>query len=220
MTPVSAPPLARPTIADLLARLGDVPAWRVLLDPPPGRATVADALALDAQEDRLCELVDGTLVEKGMGYRESLLAGALIALLRAFVVPRRLGLVTGEAGMIRLFPGLVRIPDVAFTSWNRLPGRRVPDAPVPDLVPDLVVEVLSESNTTAEMNRKRDEYFRAGVRLLWEVDPEGRTVSAYTAPDQSVTLDHTQTLDGGDVLPGFTLRLCDLFGELDEQAGP
>ena len=62
-----------------------------------------------------------------MGLRESLLAGVLLALLRAFVIPRNLGLVTGADGMLRLFPGLVRAPDVAFISWDHIPGGRVPE---------------------------------------------------------------------------------------------
>ncbi len=158
------------------------------------------------------------LVEKPMSYRESMLAFALGAFLRVFVLPRNLGIVTGEAGMMQLFPGLVRIPDVAFASWDRFPDRRVPTEPVPLLVPDLAAEILSGSNTKAEMQRKVQEYFTAGVRLVWLVDPETRTVAVYTAPDQPPNLlTDRQTLDGGAVLPGFTLPLSDLFGELDRQ---
>jgi Uma2 family endonuclease len=152
-----------------------------------------------------------------MGFRESLLAGALIEVLRDFVKPRRLGVVTGEAGMVRLASGLVRIPDVAFVSWERLPGRRIPREPIPNLSPDLIVEVLSVSNTSEEMARKRQEYFAAGVRLVWIVDPEARTLAVYTEPAQSTVLQEDQTLEGGLVLPGFTLPLRALFAELDIQ---
>ena len=85
------------------------------------------------------------------------------------------------------------------------------------LAPDLAVEVLSESNTPAEMARKRQEYFTAGVRLVWFVDPDARTEEVYTAPDQSTVVNEEGTLDGGAVLPGFTLPLRDLFPELDLQ---
>jgi Uma2 family endonuclease len=221
MTPTLAPPAAAArTVADLLECLGNVPAERVRLQPPPGRATEADVLAVDAHEDRLCELVDGTLVEKAVGIREAILALALAGYLRAFIVPRNLGLVAGPDGAIRLFAGSVRIPDVAFISWDRCPGRRVPTAPIPQIAPDLVVEVLSESNTLAEMARKRGEYFGAGVRLVWEIDPEARTATVYTAADLSTVLDQTQALDGGAVLPGFTLPLADLFAELDRHGNP
>jgi Putative restriction endonuclease len=119
------------TLADLLEQLGGIVPERVRFRPPPGTATEKDVLEVEAHEDRLCELVDGVLVEKAMGWRESLLASFLITILSNFVRPRNLGLVTDEAGMVRLASGLVRIPDVAFVSWDRLPNRRVPSDPNP-----------------------------------------------------------------------------------------
>lgn len=216
------PPQSLRTILDLLHDLGDVPPERVLLRPAPGTATLPDVVAVRNRDRRLCELVDGTLVEKGMGYRESLLAIAIAGALRAFVNPRGLGLVSGESGMMELFANLVRIPDVAFVSWQRIPGARVPDEPVPSLAPDLAVEVLSRSNTPGEMARKRREYFAAGVRLVWEVDPDSRSVAVYTAPETFVTLGSTDALEGGAVLPGLVIPLRELFAELDRQppAGP
>ena len=204
------------TLADLLDRLGNVPLKRILFRPYPGTATEADVLAvMHGPRERLCELVDGVLVEKAMGYRESQLAGFLLGLLNVFVIPRNLGLVTGADGTVRLMAGLLRIPDVAFTSWDRIPGRRRPTAPIPTLVPDLAVEVLSTSNTPGEMARKRLDYFTAGVRLVWEINPDARTVSVYTSVDTTRVLTVADTLDGGAVLPGFTLPLRDLFAELD-----
>jgi Uma2 family endonuclease len=207
------------TVADLLERLGDIPPERVWVRPAPGTATEVDVLAAGDHLDRLCELVDGTLVEKAMGLRESLLAVAIASLLRAFIDPRNLGIVTGSDGTMRLFPGLVRMPDVAFSSWDRFPDRKVPKVPIPDLAPDLAVEVLSESNTPKEMARKRQEYFAAGTRLVWEVDPKARQVSVFTAPEARTVFREGQALDGGDVLPGFALPLADLFAELDRHAG-
>ncbi|HKM52429.1 MAG TPA: Uma2 family endonuclease [Isosphaeraceae bacterium] len=216
---VVSPPDLR-TLADLLVQLGDISPARVLLRPRPGDATEEDLLELLKQKRGLYELVDGVLVEKGMGIRESLLAVALAGVLRAFVLPRNLGIVCGADGMLRLFPGLVRGPDVAFISWGRIPTRRVPTEPVPELAPDLAVEVLSDCNTPREMARKRREYFDAGVTLVWQVDPNARTVAVYTAPEQATVLNEAQTLDGGTVLPGFTLLLRDLFGELDRHGTP
>ena len=200
------------SVADLLRSLGDVPAERVRFSPVPGSGTVDDLLK---PGNRGCELVDGVLVEKPVGVRESLLAMWLGKLLLDFVVPRNLGMVTGEQGLLELSPGVVRGPDVAFISWDRTADRHPPEAPIPQLVADLAVEVLSPSNTPAEMARKRDEYFRAGVRLVWEVDPRARMVRAYTAADRFEDFAAGQTLTGGDVLPGFTLPLADLFGQLD-----
>ncbi len=214
MAAVFAPPIE--TLADLLNQLGDVNPARVRFHPAPGMATEQDVLDVQTREGRLCELVEQTLVEKAMGFRESWLASLLIQALLNFVQPRQLGLVTGEAGMIRLASGLVRIPDVAYIAWERLPNRRLPVEPVPGLVPNLVVEVLSRGNTASEMARKRREYFAAGVQLMWLISPENRTVEVYTAADQSTLLDEHQTLDGGVVLPGFTLSLHELFTNFDQ----
>jgi Uma2 family endonuclease len=206
-----------PTLDDVVERLGGIPLSRILVDPALGTASEADLKDAARRYDRLYELVDGVLVEKAMGYRESLLAGVLIQLLRNFVVPRNLGLVSAPDGTVRLFAGLVRIPDVSFASWDRFPDRKIPKEAIPSLTPDLVIEVLSETNTRAEMERKRGEYFRSGVRLIWVVDPEARVVSAYTPDGRCEILDASQTLSGGDVLPGFTLKLDELFSELDRQ---
>jgi len=211
--PLSAPPS---TLADLVARLGDVPLERIWLSPLPGTATEQDVLDADDHLDRLCELVDGVLVEKAMGYREAMLAIEIGRLLGNFVKPRRLGLVAGADGMMRLTRGLVRIPDVSFVAWDRLPGGKVPREPIPDLYPTLAVEVVSESNKPRELARKRREYFAAGTRLLWQIDPATRTAEVFTGPDQSVKLDETGTVDGGDVLPRFKLSLRELFAELDQ----
>ena len=183
---------------------------------PRERPPRQDLIAAYNSKTHLCELADGVLVEKAMGLRESLLAAALIGFLRAFVVPRKLGLVTGEGGTIRIAPGLVRVPDVAFISWSRIPGGRVPEEPVPQLAPDLVIEVLSEGNTKAEMERKRSEYFAAGVEVVWEVDPEERTVTVYqNGNDQPMVFDQTRTIECAGSLAGFQLVLADLFAELD-----
>ena len=210
------PAIAKPpSLDDLVERLGGIPLSRILIDPAPGTATEADVLEAARRYNRRFELIDGVLVEKGMGFSESLLAGVLIHMLRNFVIPRNLGVVSGADGCVRLFPNLIRIPDVAFASWDHFPDRKVPTAPIPSLAPDLVIEVLSESNTGPEMARKRGEYFAAGVRLIWEFDPDARAVAVYT-PDGSVKrLDVSQVVDGGDVLPGFVLAISDVFSELD-----
>jgi Uma2 family endonuclease len=203
------------TLADLLERLGGVPLDRIRFRPSPGSGTVQDVIDVKQRENVLCELVEGVLLEKAVGFTESRLAVFLLELLNAFVRPNNLGIVTGPDGTVELMPGLVRIPDVAFTRWDRLPGRRCPAAPVPRLAPNLAVEVLSRTNTPGEMAVKRQDYFTAGVELVWEIDPDARTVRVYTSAIQVVTLTSGDTLDGGVVLPGFTLALQDLFAELD-----
>jgi len=197
--------------AELLERLGGVPLERIRFYPPPGTATVEDVLAIEAHEDRLCELVDGVLVEKPMGFTESRIACLLIAALARFVEKKDLGIVTGESGMIRMPDNLVRIPDVAFFSWKKFPNRELPDEGAPAIAPDLAVEVLSKSNTKAEMARKLGEYFNAGVRLVWFIDMKSRTATVYSSPTRSKVLSADQSLDGGKALPGFSLLIADLF---------
>jgi hypothetical protein len=115
-----------------MADLGNIPANRVLLHPPPGSATIQDAVAIRDNERRICELVDGTLVEKAMGWQESLLAGVLIQWLRNFLDQNNLGVVTGADGLTRLFDDTVRGPDVSFVAWDRSRGGRLPTEPIPD----------------------------------------------------------------------------------------
>ena len=204
--------LAEPrTLDDLLVELGGISPKRIRLNPPPGRATEKDVVRIEAKEDRLYELVDGVLVEKVMGAKESLLACILIRLLGNFLDKNPLGVVLGEAGMLQLRPRLVRIPDVSFISWDQMPNGDFPSEPVPSLYPDLAVEILSRSNTSGEMTLKVSEYFEAGSRLVWIVDPATQTADVYTAPGESRRLKASQSLDGGDVLPGFKLPLKELF---------
>lgn len=199
---------------ELLRDLGGIPPSRVRLDPPPGTATLRDLIRLWKAEGRMCELVDGTLVAKPMAFDESGVAVQVISALNPFVVQADLGIVTGEQGMMKLMPRLARAPDVSFVRWAQIPDRGARRAPVPDLYPDLAVEVLSKGNTRRELARKRKEYFLAGTRLVWQVNPRKRTVEVYTAPDEHATLTEADALDGGAVLPGFTLPVRALFVNL------
>lgn len=205
--------LTKVTLADLTERFGPMPAWRIRTVPTPGTATEDDVIETYVRDNRCCELVDGVLVEKTVGYWESYLAGELVRLLGNYVQPRKLGLVSGEAGMMRLFPGLVRIPDVAFARRDKFPDRRIPRQAIPALVPDLAVEVLSEGNTPKEMSDKLTDYFDAGVRLVWHIDPRERTVHVFTSPESFEVLQENALLTGGDVLPGFSLSLKEFFQE-------
>lgn len=198
------------TLTELAERFGPMPAWRIRSVPAPGTATEQDVIEVEHNENRLCELVDGVLVEKTVGFYESVLAVALARRIGDFVEANNLGVVTGEGGMMRLFPGMVRIPDVAFASWKEFP-EGVTEEPVPNVVPDLAIEVLSEGNTEPEMARKLDDYFSAGVRLVWFVEPRKKTVEVFTSRDSSTIFDENASLTGGDVLPGFSLPLKRIF---------
>jgi Uma2 family endonuclease len=207
------------SLADLQRHLGDIPPERIRMFPPPGFATEEDVIEIEAREDRLYELEDGILVEKPMGWYESMLAVLVINKICNFLAEHDLGKVFGADGTVKILPGMVKIPDVSFISWDRWPKEKLPRRPIPALVPDLVVEVLSETNTQQEMANKLARYFEAGVRLVWYIDPETQTAEAYTGVSEVTKVDESGALDGGDVLPGFQLDLRQLFAEADRQ-GP
>ena len=200
------PVLETENVEQLIAHLG-VPPHRIRLQPPPGLATEEDVILARP----LCELIDGVLVEKAMGYWESRLAMVLGYFIEVYVDGNDIGFTLGEGGMQRVDFGQVRIPDISFYLWSRFPNRELTLEQILGEVGDLVVEVLSPSNTVQEMARKRHEFFAAGTRLFWIVDPVDRTVAVYTSPDDMTLLDETQTLTGGDVLPGFSLAIRDWF---------
>lgn len=205
------------TLADLQRHLGGIPLERIRLFPPPGYATEEDVLRIAAREDRLCELDDGILVEKPMGWYESILAAVILGRLYVFLKTHDLGHVLGANGSLKILPDKVKIPDVCFISWERFPRKKLPRRPIPALVPDFVVEVLSETNTPEEMDDKLEKYFRAGVRLVWYIDPQTRSARVYSGPKSVSEIDEGGVLDGGEVLPGFQVPLQELFEEADRR---
>jgi Uma2 family endonuclease len=207
-------PIAAPTgpatVAELLENLG-VPACRVRLHPPLGQATEHDAAESKYLHGAICELVDGTLVEKPMGFYESSLGMILGGYLHAYLIKHSIGFVVGESGASRTIPGRVRMPDVGFYSWTHFPGRILPAGGVLNMAADLVVEILSPSNTRAEMEQKRQEYFASGTRLYWEVLPETRHVRVFTDANTHILLGENDSLTGEPVLPGFVLSIHEWF---------
>lgn len=199
------------TAVDLVKRFGPIPLSRVRHDPLPGTATETDLVRIHDREGRLYELVDGALVEKIMGTYESLLAVRICAKIYAFVDERDLGIVLGEAGMMRFAPGLVRIPDVSFISARRMQGIDLSAQAIADLVPDLAIEIISGGNTSEEMTVKLREYFSKGVRMAWYVYPKTEEVLVYREPEHCRVFTFEDTLSGEEVLPGFTLRLSAIF---------
>jgi Uma2 family endonuclease len=199
------------TVGDVLARLGDIPPDRIRVHPAPGRATPEEAVRIGETEGKLCELIDGVLVEKPMGVYESRLAAILIRYIDEFVENHNLGFVTCPDGPIFVDEAQLRYPDVGFFAWSRFPNRDVPDEAILDMVPDLAIEVISPSNTRKEMERKRREYFGGGCQLVWEVFGDDRRIDVYTNVDQFESRTDGQILDGGKVLPGFQLDVTKLF---------
>jgi len=204
------------TIEQLRRHFGGIPAERILLDPAPGTATEKDAYRLNEYKGKNYELADGVLVEKDMGVDESGLAFWLGRWIFAFLEEHPLGKLVGEKAFFRLMPGLIRAPDVSFIRWERYPKGK---PSMPAVCPDLAVEVLSKGNTKKELARKRREYFACGASLVWEVNPRAQTVDVYTSPTEFKRLGVSDTLDGGTVLPGFTLTVAKLFAIPGPPAG-
>lgn len=199
------------TIADVQQRLDGIPAHRIRTFPAPGTATEEDVLRVRARTDRICELVDGILVEKVMSSFESRLAGTLIHFLETFLDDHDLGVVLPGDGFLRLFPKMVRAPDVSFIRWERLPGEEFPEEAIWPVAPDLAVEIVSEGNTEAEMQRKVREYFKAGTSRVWIVDPKQPSARVFSSPRRFTLVDEDGLLDAGNLLPGFQLSLKTWF---------
>jgi Uma2 family endonuclease len=206
---------AESSFAAVWDRLGRVPLERICIDPPIGQATEADAADSKARYGVCCELIDNVLVAKPKGWYESRVAMALAHFLDVWLDAHPLGLIGGADGPVRLLPRLVRMPDVCFVSFARLPPRERDPSKTLDVAPELAVEVLSESNTPGEMSRKLREYFAAGVQLVWYIDPRTRTAEVYTSPEQPVHVPADGKLSGGAVLPGFEVTLEAIFHRAD-----
>ncbi len=165
-------------------------------------------------EGRRYELVKGELIEMApTGDVHGIVAMWLGAQLANFADAHDLGLVVGTDTGFTLFndPDTVRAPDAAFIAKERL---KPLTGKFFTIAPDLAVEVISPSETAAEINDKVLEYFEAGVRLVWIIYPRTKTVHVYTAADEVDILKANETLDGRDVLPGFKLPVGDIFKKI------
>jgi Uma2 family endonuclease len=181
----------------------------------PTPMTAEQLLALptrDGNRDRRYELVRGRLrVMEPPGGAHGWLAVRLAARLLAFVEPRALGDVFTETGFVLARgPDTVRGPDVSFVRAGRLPVGDLP-AGYLELAPDLAVEIRSPTDRRGGIEEKLGDYFAAGTPLVWLVDPARRTVAVRTPDGDDQIVREGDTLDGGEVLPGFTLTLADLF---------
>jgi len=203
------------TLQDVLDYLGGIPAKRVCMQPWPGKATQRDLLR---RSDRgRCELFDGILVERAVGYHESLLASVLSGFIFSYLLDNNIGAVnSGGDGYLKLKRRRIFVPDVSFVRWDNMPERRTPTEACPELVADLVVEVISRGNTKKEIERKREAFFERGTRLFWVVHPRKQTVTVYHSVDDGVELDLADYVDGENVLPGFRLSIRKWF-ELAER---
>lgn len=158
------------------------------------------------------ELVRGELVEvPGAGYPHARLGRALLLLLHPFVVEHDLGeaFPDGLAYIIAREPDTIRVPDVSFISKERLPEEDM-EGFVP-FAPDLAVEIVSPTDRAEEVYGKVREYLEAGTRTVWIFWPRYRSITAYVPGEDPRELAEDDELDGGEVLPGFRMRVAELF---------
>lgn len=159
------------------------------------------------------ELIRGVLHETmPTGYEHGKIVMNLGILLGNFVKPRKLGSLTASDSGVWLErdPDTVREPDIAYFSAERMPpGVRVTG--YAEVAPDLVVEVVSPNNTLVEVNDKALMWLSYGVSLVWVVHPDTRTVDIYRSGRAATTLAEDDSIDGLDVLPGFTCSVSEIF---------
>ncbi len=180
-------------------------------NPTAKRLLTAKDLAEMGEEAEFCELVDGELVQMSPSrLPEARVVSKIHLLLGMFVSQHRLGEVFGPDLGYELTLYRVRAPDVSFVSAEKLATYGNPWE-FAKLVPDLVVEVMSPDVKYGYLQRKIRDYFEAGIRLLWIVDPEMQTVTVYRSPVDLRILTAADTLAGDEVLPGFSCRVADLF---------
>jgi Uma2 family endonuclease len=159
------------------------------------------------------EVVDGVRVEREpMGAFETVLASWLCYLMNSFAAGKKLGLAANEVlFVLNAARNLNRRPDVVFVSYARWPTSVVARESAWNVVPDLAVEIVSPTNLAEEIDPKITDYFQSGVRLVWVLYPDSGRVYVYQSPTPVSILERTDTLDGGEVLPGFRLPISGLY---------
>lgn len=185
---------------------------------PTSRIYVAEDLDTLPDGDRY-EIIEGELQERIMSSLSSHIAMVIGFLLQAWARDGHPGSVMGSDGGYTIFPwtaGDLRMPDVSYISKERL--KQFPATGWLDIPPDLAVEVVSPTDSATMVQKKALDYIRAGVPLVWVVFPETRTVEVWrsTEPAREL-LRETDLLTGGEVLPGFSVPVAELFEGLDAE---
>jgi Uma2 family endonuclease len=168
---------------------------------------------LELPDHRGYEMVDGVLEEMPMGSESGWVAGELYRRMANYVIDHKLGWAFPAEVLYRCFPDdatKFRKPDASFIRFGRLENGRIPAGFIP-IAPDLAVESVSPNDVATKLERKIQDYLSAGVRLIWIIYPETRTARVLRLNGQSSELHARDELGGEDVLPGFRVRLDELF---------
>ena len=161
------------------------------------------------------ELIEGVLKEVSpSSFKPGEIGARILIFVGQFVIEHDLGHLTNADGgyILHHAPATVVAPDVGFVRGDRFPDG-APDRGFCPVPPDLAVEVISPTDRKMDMAQKQELYTRAGVPLVWWVDPERKTVTVHRLGQKPEVIDVTGALDGGDVLPGFSLEVSKIFGD-------
>ena len=182
------------------------------------KITVAEFWAMAEDPGHRYELADGELVDMDGVPRHGKMTGYIFRLVDEHIARAGLPLDAGVATGFQLAPLTLRFPDVHVTSWERMAAYDEAAGGFPAFAPDVAVEVVSPSNTPAELGRKTAEYFANGTRAVWVVDPELRTVIIRRPGLPEQVLRGDDMLYGDPEIPGFACRVSDIFAVLDRRA--
>jgi Uma2 family endonuclease len=166
------------------------------------------------------ELDDGLLVEMNVGLESAWIAGEIFARIRDVVRQKNLGWVFPPESGFKCFPEdaqAVRKPDVAFVRFGRFPDGQIPTG-FSNAAPDLVVEVVSPGDRAVELERKLEQYQQAAIGLIWVIYPNTRSARIFRSQGTLSQVGADGYLDGEDVLPGFRVRLGELWPPSDQTA--
>jgi Uma2 family endonuclease len=175
----------------------------------------ADELFRMPDDNMRHELVRGKLTTMPpAGWEHGMVSVKFGSLLLQHVEANKLGYVCGAETGFKIFskPDTVRAPDAAFIAAGRFPPGPMPRN-YPAMAPDLVVEVMSPGDTAREVREKVQDWLEAGARLVWTASLRARSVTEYRPGAEPRVLEGDDLLDGGDVVPGFTCGVRDLFPE-------
>jgi Uma2 family endonuclease len=163
---------------------------------------------LPENADKLLELIEGEIVEKVASFTPSEIGSTVNYYIKGYLIQHPIGYVTGEAGSYVMDDDNTFMPDVGYISKARLPERPPRECPLP---PDFAVEVKSPSDAKRALRRKAEKYLELGTKMVWLVFPDEQQVEVYLPDEDVKTFTLADTLDGGDLLPAFTLAVKDIF---------
>jgi Uma2 family endonuclease len=188
----------------------------------PSQPITADDL-LEMPDGDQFELVDGELVETPMSLEASWIAGRILQSLNNHLDQHRLGIAIGEGATYRCFPDdpeMVRKPDASFIRSGRLPQDQFEHGHC-RIAPDLAVEVVSPNDLHTDLARKLQDYFSAGIPLVWVVEPELRLMTIYEQGGRSIRqVREGEELTAEELLPGFRVPVATLFPPARSAANP